>query len=126
MLSNIILILFLLSVLVEWFAFIGQKAPPGFPGSPYEIDFKSTILDSSKMVPMNVSAYSCGDTSLGCSCGDCPLAPACSSSEPPSPPKKESCLIRIGPLKVRKCCDLVSFVLVVLSVLWLDHILSCQ
>ncbi|KAJ6671811.1 NPC INTRACELLULAR CHOLESTEROL TRANSPORTER 1 [Salix viminalis] len=26
----------------EWFAFIGQKAPPGFPGSPYEIEFKPT------------------------------------------------------------------------------------
>lgn len=99
----------------EWFAFIGQKAPPGFPGSPYEIDFKSTILDSSKMVPMNVSAYSCGDTSLGCSCGDCPLAPACSSSEPPSPPKKESCLIRIGPLKV-KCLDFSVAILYIILV----------
>ncbi|XP_011000885.1 PREDICTED: Niemann-Pick C1 protein [Populus euphratica] len=99
----------------EWFAFIGQKAPPGFPGSPYEIDFKSTIPDSSKMVPMNVSAYSCGDTSLGCSCGDCPLAPACSSSEPPSPPKKESCLIRIGPLKV-KCLDFSVAILYIILV----------
>ncbi|KAF9676396.1 hypothetical protein SADUNF_Sadunf09G0134200 [Salix dunnii] len=99
----------------EWFAFIGQKAPPGFPGSPYEIDFKSTTPDSSKMVPMNVSAYSCGDTSLGCSCGDCPLAPACSSSEPPSPPKKESCLIRIGPLKV-KCLDFSVAILYIILV----------
>uniref|UniRef100_A0A6M2F8J8 SSD domain-containing protein n=1 Tax=Populus davidiana TaxID=266767 RepID=A0A6M2F8J8_9ROSI len=99
----------------EWFAFIGQKAPPGFPGSPYEIDFKSTIPDSSKMVPMNVSAYTCGDTSLGCSCGDCPLAPACSSSEPPSPPKKESCMIRIGPLKV-KCLDFSVAILYIILV----------
>lgn len=99
----------------EWFAFIGQKAPPGFPGSPYEIDFKSTIPDSSKMVPMNVSAYTCGDTSLGCSCGDCPLAPACSSSEPPSPPKKESCMIRIWPLKV-KCLDFSVAILYIILV----------
>ncbi|KAJ6410205.1 hypothetical protein OIU84_009658 [Salix udensis] len=99
----------------EWFAFIGQKAPPGFPGSPYEIEFKPTTPDSSKMVPMNVSAYSCGDTSLGCSCGDCPLAPACSSSEPPSPPKKESCLIRIGPLKV-KCLDFSVAILYIILV----------
>ncbi|CAK7329084.1 unnamed protein product [Dovyalis caffra] len=99
----------------EWFAFIGQKAPPGFPGSPYAIDFKSTTPDSSKMVPMNVSAYSCGDTSLGCSCGDCPLAPGCSSSEPPSPPKKESCLIRIGPLKV-KCLDFSVAILYIILV----------
>lgn len=84
----------------EWFEFIGQKAPPGFPGSPYAIDFKSSVPDLSGMELMNVSAYSCGDTSLGCSCGDCPSSPQCSNSEPPSPPKKDQCSIDIGPVKV--------------------------
>ncbi|CAN8276827.1 unnamed protein product [Cochlearia groenlandica] len=93
----------------EWFAFIGQKATLGFPGSPYEINFKSTP-ELSTMVPMNVSAYSCGDTSLGCSCGDCPSSPACSSPEPLPPHNEDSCSIRIGPLKVR--CIELSMVLV--------------
>ncbi|EOX97437.1 hypothetical protein QUC31_015707 [Theobroma cacao] len=88
----------------EWFEFIGQKAPPGFPGSPYAIDFKSSVPDLSGMELMNVSAYSCGDTSLGCSCGDCPSSPQCSNSEPPSPPKKDQCSIDIGPVKV-KCIE---------------------
>ncbi|KAJ6759974.1 PATCHED FAMILY PROTEIN [Salix purpurea] len=44
-----------------------------------------------------------------------PLAPACSSSEPPSPPKKESCLIRIGPLKV-KCLDFSVAILYIILV----------
>ncbi|XP_023634609.1 Niemann-Pick C1 protein isoform X2 [Capsella rubella] len=94
----------------EWFTFIGQKAPPGFPGSPYAINFKSNTPESDVMVPMNLSVYSCGDTSLGCSCGDCPSSPACSSPEPLPPREEESCSIRIGPLKVR--CIELSMVLV--------------
>ncbi|XP_019086605.1 PREDICTED: Niemann-Pick C1 protein-like isoform X3 [Camelina sativa] len=89
----------------EWFTFIGQKAPPGVPGSPYAMNFKSTTPESSVMVPMNLSVYSCGDTSLGCSCGDCPSSPACSSPEPLPPHEENSCSIRIGPLKVR-CIEL--------------------
>ncbi|XP_062086533.1 uncharacterized protein LOC133792637 isoform X2 [Humulus lupulus] len=89
----------------EWFAFIGQKAPLGFPGSPYLINFKSSITKPHGMEPMNVSVYSCADTSLGCSCGDCPLSPACSNLEPPSPSKEDTCSIKIGPLKVR-CIEL--------------------
>ncbi|KAG2291020.1 hypothetical protein Bca52824_037689 [Brassica carinata] len=83
----------------EWFAFIGQKAPPGFPGSPYAINFRSSSPELSAMAPMNLSTYSCGDTSLGCSCGDCPSSPACSSPEPLPHMKKtpahfESVLLR--------------------------------
>ncbi|VVB09583.1 unnamed protein product [Arabis nemorensis] len=99
----------------EWFAFIGQKAPSGFPGSPYAINFKSTTPESSAMVPMNLSVYSCGDTSLGCSCGDCPSSPSCSSSEPLPPREEDSCSIRIGPLKVR--CIELSMVLVYILLL---------
>jgi Niemann-Pick C1 protein len=83
----------------EWFAFLGEKVPPGFPGSPYSIQFKTTIPDSSPMKPMNASVYSCNDTSLGCSCGDCPSSPVCSDPEP-SPPRKDPCSIGVGSLKV--------------------------
>ncbi|OVA00612.1 Sterol-sensing domain [Macleaya cordata] len=88
----------------EWFAFIGHQAGLNVPGSPYAMNFRSAAPPSSGMKPMNVSVYSCGDTSLGCSCGDCPSSPTCSSSTPPSPHKKRSCSIRIGSLKV-KCLD---------------------
>ncbi|CAJ1971645.1 unnamed protein product [Sphenostylis stenocarpa] len=87
----------------EWFDFLGQKVPPGFPGSPYSILFKTTIHDPSPMKLMNASVYSCNDTSLGCSCGDCPSSPVCSAPEP-SPPSNAPCSIRIGSLKVR-CVD---------------------
>ncbi|KAG9151287.1 hypothetical protein Leryth_002836 [Lithospermum erythrorhizon] len=93
-----------------WFDFIGRQAPPGVPGSPYAINFKPTPPESSGMVPMNVTTYSCTDTSLGCSCGDCPASPVCSSSAPPSAPKKSSCSVRIGSLKV-KCVEVAVTVL---------------
>ncbi|XP_013629550.1 PREDICTED: Niemann-Pick C1 protein [Brassica oleracea var. oleracea] len=100
----------------EWFAFIGQKAQPGFPGSPYAINFRSSSPELSAMAPMNLSTYSCGDTSLGCSCGDCPSSPACSSPEPLPPPHEEdSCSFRIGPLKVR-CIELSMALLYILLV----------
>ncbi|KAK9135670.1 hypothetical protein Syun_015000 [Stephania yunnanensis] len=86
----------------EWFAFIGRQVELGIPGSPYAIDFKSTP-DSPGIKPMNVSVYSCGDTSLGCSCGDCPSSPSCSNSAC-SLEKKHSCSIKIGSLKV-KCIE---------------------
>ncbi|KAK7258292.1 hypothetical protein RIF29_23865 [Crotalaria pallida] len=87
----------------EWFAFLGSKAPLGLPGSPYSINFKTSIPHSSPMQLMNASVYSCNDTSLGCSCGDCPSSPVCSTPHP-SPPSKHPCSISIGPLKVR-CVD---------------------
>ncbi|KAJ4829723.1 hypothetical protein Tsubulata_020732 [Turnera subulata] len=101
--------------LKELFAFIGSKAPLGFPGSPYAIDFKTRVPDSSEMELMNVSAYSCGDALLGCSCGDCPLSPACSASEPPSSHKDDSCLVRLGTLKV-KCVDFSMAILYIVLV----------
>ncbi|MCL7035268.1 hypothetical protein MKW94_006392, partial [Papaver nudicaule] len=88
----------------DWFAFVGRKAEGTMPGSPYAMNFRSTAPESSGMKPMNVTTYSCGDTSLGCSCGDCPSSPTCSSSAPPAPHKKRSCSIRIGSLKVQ-CLD---------------------
>lgn len=87
----------------DWFAFIGKQAVPGVPGSPYAIAFRSSIPESSGMKPMNVSTYSCGDISLGCSCGDCPASQVCSNSAPASSQKEASCSVRIGSLKVSAC-----------------------
>ncbi|XP_071698001.1 uncharacterized protein [Rutidosis leptorrhynchoides] len=88
----------------EWFAFIGRKAGLQLPGSPYAINFRSDADVSIGMKPMNVTTYSCGDTSLGCSCGDCPSASVCSSSAPPTTHKTGSCSVRIGSLKA-KCIE---------------------
>lgn len=86
----------------EWFAFIGRRAGLNVPGSPYAIGFRSDAPALSGMKPMNVSTYSCGDISLGCSCGDCPSSPVCSNTAPPGSHRMGSCLVRIGSLKVRK------------------------
>ncbi|KAL8523692.1 hypothetical protein ACS0TY_013599 [Phlomoides rotata] len=98
----------------EWYAFIGRRAGLGVPGSPYAINFLPVAPESTGMKPMNVSIYSCGDTSLGCSCGDCPLSGACSSSALPSPPEKGSCSVRIGSLNA-KCVEVaVAIIYIVL------------
>ncbi|KAF3434864.1 hypothetical protein FNV43_RR21951 [Rhamnella rubrinervis] len=99
----------------EWLEFIGAKAAPGLPGSPFLISFKSNVSKSSGMEPMSLSVYSCSDTSLGCSCGDCPLSSSCSDSEPPSPSQKESCLIKIGSLKIR-CIEFTVAVLYIVLI----------
>ncbi|WCJ44712.1 NPC intracellular cholesterol transporter 1 [Euphorbia peplus] len=88
----------------EWFAFIGRRASPNLPGSPYAITFKPTAPDSSGMKPMNVSTYSCADVSLGCSCGDCPSSTVCANTAPPPQHEKNSCSVRIGSIKA-KCID---------------------
>lgn len=85
----------------EWYVFIGRRAGLSVPGSPYAMNFRSSVDESSGMKPMNDTTYSCGDTSLGCSCGDCPSSPVCANSSPPSPPKNGSCSVRIGSLKAR-------------------------
>lgn len=87
--------------MTEWYAFLGRRAGLGVPGSPYAINFLPAAPESVGMKPMNVSTYSCGDTSLGCSCGDCPSSAACSSSGLPTPLKKGSCSVRIGSINVR-------------------------
>ncbi|OMO54600.1 hypothetical protein COLO4_36400 [Corchorus olitorius] len=84
----------------EWFAFIGRRALPNLPGSPYAIQFKPSAPESSGMKPMNVSTYSCGDVSLGCSCGDCPASPVCSITAQPPSHKGATCSVRMGSLKV--------------------------
>ncbi|XP_073112906.1 uncharacterized protein [Elaeis guineensis] len=103
----------------EWLAFIGHQANPNEPGSPYAIAFQIDV-DSSGMKPMNVTVYSCGDPSLGCSCGDCPSSSVCSDSASPAPREKQACAIRIGSLKV-KCLD---FSLAILYLLTISAILA--
>ncbi|XP_057987143.1 uncharacterized protein LOC110660977 isoform X3 [Hevea brasiliensis] len=105
----------------DWYAFIGRRAAPNLPGSPYAITFKSTAPVSSGMKPMNVSTYSCADTSLGCSCGDCPSAPVCANTAPPREHEKSSCSVRIGSLKA-KCID---FALTILYIVLLSMFLGC-
>ncbi|KAI3725546.1 hypothetical protein L1987_65336 [Smallanthus sonchifolius] len=103
----------------EWFAFIGIKAGLQIPGSPYAINFRSDADVSVGMKPMNVTTYSCGGTSLGCSCGDCPSAPVCSSSAPQPLHEKGSCSVRIGTFKVR-CIEVsVAMVYTLLASLFL-------
>eukprot|EP01018_Ginkgo_biloba_P029410 Gb_36406 [translate_table: standard] len=99
----------------EWFAFIGRQAELYEPGSPYSMEFRSTIPGSSSMEPMNISVVSCGDTSLGCSCGDCPSSSICSDSLPPAPHKNGFCSINLGSLKV-KCVDFAMAIVYILLV----------
>ncbi|XP_030527101.1 NPC intracellular cholesterol transporter 1 [Rhodamnia argentea] len=99
----------------DWFAFIGRRAGLTVPGSPYAIAFRPNVTESSGMKPMNVSAYSCSDISLGCSCGDCPSSAVCSNSAPPPSPKEGSCSVRIGSLKA-KCIDLSLTILYIILV----------
>ncbi|KAK7311019.1 hypothetical protein RJT34_08869 [Clitoria ternatea] len=99
----------------EWFAFIGRKAAPNGVGSPYAITFQPTATMSSGMKPMNVSTYSCGDVSLGCSCGDCPSSSVCSNSASTTTRKRDSCSIKVGTLMV-KCVDLILAVLYIILI----------
>ncbi|KAH9620444.1 hypothetical protein KSS87_017380 [Heliosperma pusillum] len=99
----------------EWFAFLGQKVTSDLPGSPYAMNFRTSAPASSGMKIMDVSPYSCNDTSLGCSCGDCPLSPVCSSSEPPHSKTKDSCSFRLGSIEI-KCVDLSMAILFILLV----------
>ena len=69
---------------------------------PYAITFWPNATASSDMKPMNVSTYSCGDISLGCSCGDCPSSSVCSNSASTTTNKKDSCSVKVGTLMVRE------------------------
>ncbi|KAJ8772723.1 hypothetical protein K2173_027900 [Erythroxylum novogranatense] len=99
----------------DWFAFIGRRAAPNLPGSPYAIAFKSTAPESSGMRPMNVTAYSCSDFSLGCSCGDCPSSSACTNKAPSTEHAGGSCRVRIGSLKA-KCIDFALTILYIVLI----------
>ncbi|KAK4751490.1 hypothetical protein SAY87_004972 [Trapa incisa] len=97
----------------EWFAFIGRRAGLNVPGSPYAINFLLNATELSGIRPMNVSTYLCSDTTLSCSCGDCPSS-ACSSLSPQQHNEK-SCSVRMGSVKA-KCVDISLAILYIILV----------
>ncbi|KAL6652221.1 hypothetical protein ACP70R_011146 [Stipagrostis hirtigluma subsp. patula] len=99
----------------DWLAFLGRQAKPNEPGSPYFITFRSDFSDSSGVKPLNSTIYSCGDPSLGCSCGDCPSSSVCTGSLLPQLNTETSCSVKMGSLKA-KCLDF-SLVVVYLALL---------
>ncbi|XP_020084535.1 Niemann-Pick C1 protein-like [Ananas comosus] len=107
----------------EWFAFLGRQANLNEPGSPYAVSFRSDISDSSGMKPLNITVYSCGDHSLGCSCGDCPSSSVCMNNAPSASRGKRSCSFKMGSLKV-KCLEfslaIVYFVLLAAFLTWVS------
>ncbi|XP_020589386.1 Niemann-Pick C1 protein-like isoform X2 [Phalaenopsis equestris] len=88
----------------DFLSFLGRQAALNSPGSPYKIDFKTNAPLSSGMKPLNSTIYSCGDSLLGCSCGDCSSSSTCSDSAPPALLEKSSCKISMGSVRV-KCID---------------------
>ncbi|CAM8915891.1 unnamed protein product [Rhodiola kirilowii] len=99
----------------EFLAFLGLPSALDSPGSAYAINFSTSVNELSGMKPMNVSTYSCGDTSLGCSCGDCPSSSTCSSSAPSPTHKGSSCSVKLGSLKV-KCIDFALAIIYIMLV----------
>ncbi|MCO5604732.1 hypothetical protein L7F22_058902 [Adiantum nelumboides] len=88
-----------------WFSFIGRKAELFEPGSPFAIHFTSVNESPSPMQPLNVSVVPCWDTSLACSCGDCPTASFCDNVTPsPSHDSDQNCILHAGFIQVR-CID---------------------
>ncbi|KAM3388798.1 hypothetical protein ACQJBY_011126 [Aegilops geniculata] len=103
----------------EWFAFLGRQANPNEPGSPYLITYRPDLSDSSGVKPLNTTVYSCGDPSLGCSCGDCPSSSVCMGSLLPQSKTETSCSVKMGSLKAG-CLD---FSLAVVYIVFLCAIL---
>ncbi|XP_006652645.2 NPC intracellular cholesterol transporter 1-like [Oryza brachyantha] len=101
----------------DWFAFLGRQANVNEIGSPYLITFPSDISGMSSVKPLNATIYSCGDPSLGCSCGDCPSSSVCTGSLLPQLNTETSCSVKMGSLKA-KCLDfsLVVVYLVLLGI----------
>lgn len=97
----------------DWFNFIGRKAGLYEPGSPYSIQFRTDVPDSSHMEPLDAPVTPCSDSTLSCSCGDCPSATMCSEPLPPPQNVSERCSFHVGSLKV-KCVDLAMGILFIL------------
>ncbi|KAG0593289.1 hypothetical protein KC19_1G318700 [Ceratodon purpureus] len=84
----------------EWFAFMGREAGPYEPGSPFAINFRTDIKEAPGVEPLNSPVAACSDPSLGCSCGDCPVASSCAEPNPPAPPRDRGCSVRIAGYQV--------------------------
>lgn len=99
-----------------WFNFIGREADMFEPGSPFSIHFTSAADSSSLIEPLNLSVVPCWDTSLSCSCGDCPSASLCGDITPtPSGDSDDYCTVQAGSFQVR-CIDLTMVLLYILTV----------
>lgn len=85
----------------EWFAFMGREAGLYEPGSPFLINFRTDDKEGSPMIPLNTPIAPCYDSSLGCSCGDCPVASTCAEPAPPAPPKSKGCSVNIAGHQVK-------------------------
>ncbi|GBG66859.1 hypothetical protein CBR_g70736 [Chara braunii] len=96
----------------EWFAFMGKKAPPYEPGSPFTINFPKSLPRKSTMQPLGIEMVPCNDSLLECSCGDCPTAQDCAPPLPPIPRKAGGCSLALGGMNVA-CLDLAFGVLYV-------------
>eukprot|EP00850_Spirogloea_muscicola_P011841 SM000075S21930 [mRNA] locus=s75:132909:143830:+ [translate_table: standard] len=90
----------------DWFAFMGQLAPLYNPGSPYKIGFpdQSSEVEYELIKPLYLPAHACSDTSLLCSCGDCPSSPGCKKPLPPPTNASGGCKLKIGGTAVA-CLD---------------------
>ncbi|KAJ7299954.1 hypothetical protein O6H91_Y105400 [Diphasiastrum complanatum] len=100
----------------EWFSFIGAKAGLYAPGSPFAIRFRTSAPKLSSIRPLNTTMVPCWDSSLSCSCGDCPTAKYCSQA-PPTPTNHTSvCAVHIGGNQIR-CIDLAMGVIYVMLLL---------
>ncbi|KAL0904906.1 hypothetical protein M5K25_027069 [Dendrobium thyrsiflorum] len=99
----------------DFLAFLGSQAALNAPGSPYKIDFETNAPLSSGMKPINSTVYSCGDSLLGCSCGDCSSSSTCSDSAPLALLEKDSCKVAMGSARV-KCVDFSLAVLYITAI----------
>eukprot|EP00850_Spirogloea_muscicola_P012084 SM000077S21558 [mRNA] locus=s77:255081:266054:+ [translate_table: standard] len=106
----------------DWFAFMGQLAPLYNPGSPYKIGFpdRSSEVEYELIEPLYLPAHACSDTSLLCSCGDCPSSPGCKQPSPPPTNASGGCSLKIGGTTVA-CLD---FGLALTCAIFLAFVLS--
>ncbi|OAE25593.1 hypothetical protein AXG93_2982s1140 [Marchantia polymorpha subsp. ruderalis] len=82
----------------DWLSFMGHRAGSYEAGSPYQINYKTNAVGDIR--PLNTSVTPCWDSSLSCSCGDCPSATSCAEPLPPSDNKDEGCHVTLGSLQI--------------------------
>lgn len=85
---------------------MGREAGLYEPGSPFLINFRTDNKKGSPMIPLNTPVAPCYDSSLGCSCGDCPVASTCAEPAPPAPPKSKGCSVNIAGHQVKKALEI--------------------
>lgn len=78
---------------------MGREAPLLEPGSPYNIQFRTSTSDGIAVKLLDLPVAACSDPSLSCSCGDCPSANKCSTPQPANN-KISECSVTIGPFEV--------------------------